>query len=147
MLSDIKIIKLETHSDKRGYFREIIRFKEQFEDIEIGQISHSLVNEGIIKAWHGHKYQYQWNYVFKGEIEVALYDNRKESKTYGELFELNISSYDPLVYFFPPGIFHGYKCIKGPMEIFYVTSGIYDLSDELRKSSINIKHEYNYVEK
>jgi dTDP-4-dehydrorhamnose 3,5-epimerase len=35
-------------------------------------------------------------------------------------------------YKFPPGVVHGYKCINGPMNIIYITSGIYDLDDEVR---------------
>ena len=146
MLSDIKLIKLETHNDERGFFREIIRLKNNSENIEIGQISHSFVKEGVVKAWHGHLYQSQWNYVLCGEIKAALYDSRKDSKTYGKIFEFSASSRNPLIYFFPPGIFHGYKCINGPMDIIYITSGTYDLSDELRQYSIKIKHEYNNVE-
>ena len=36
------------------------------------------------------------------------------------------------VYRFPPGVAHGYKCINGPANIIYVTSGQYDLKDEVR---------------
>ena len=39
---------------------------------------------------------------------------------------------EPCAYFFPPGVLHGYKCLKDPMHIIYVTSGVYDLSDEIR---------------
>ena len=40
---------------------------------------------------------------------------------------------NPVGYFFPPGVLHGYKCIKGPMNIIYTTSGVYDKKqDEVR---------------
>ena len=50
---------LETHEDERGFFREIFRFSKQFEGVPVGQLSHSLVEEGVIKAWHGHVHQSQ----------------------------------------------------------------------------------------
>ena len=31
-----------------------------------------------------------------------------------------------------PGVAHGYHCLQGPMNIIYVTSGTYDLEDEVR---------------
>lgn len=133
MINGVKIVELTTHNDDRGFFREIIRFTEKFGDIPVGQLSHSLVKEGVVKAWHGHVYQSQWNYVVTGLIKVALYDNRKESATYKETMKFFTSSAVlPVAYFFPPGVLHGYKCLKEPMHIIYVTSDVYDLGDEIR---------------
>ena len=72
MINGVKIIELTTREDERGFFREIFRFTEQFEELPVGQMSHSLVKEDVIKAWHGHIYQYQWNYVVSGQIQVYL---------------------------------------------------------------------------
>ena len=140
MIDGVKIIKLTTHGDERGFFREIFRFPEQFADVLVGQLSHSMVNEGIVKAWHGHVHQSQWNYVLSGQIKVALFDNREDSSTYKESMEfVGGIKIDPIAYFFPPGVLHGYKCIKGPMQIIYVTSGVYDLEDEVRVSKSTFK--------
>ena len=133
MIDGVKIIKLTTHEDDRGFFREIFRFSEQFEGIPVGQLSHSMVQEGVIKAWHGHVYQSQWNYVVSGPLQVALYDNRKDSTSYKELMEFVVGDGEESSgYFFPPGVLHGYKCVKGPVQIIYMTSGVYDLGDEAR---------------
>jgi len=133
MIEGVVIKTLITHEDKRGFFREIFRFSEEFCGIPIGQLSHSLVKEGVVKAWHGHREQSQWNYVVNGLIKVALYDNRINSTTYKETMEFLVGNgQDPCAYFFPPGVLHGYKCLKGPLQIIYVTSGTYDLKDEVR---------------
>jgi dTDP-4-dehydrorhamnose 3,5-epimerase len=136
LIDGVKIIELTTHKDDRGFFREIFRFPEQFSSIPVGQLSHSQVKDGIVKAWHGHVYQSQWNYVVSGKIKVGLYDNRDDSETFQEMMEFTAGEGVELIaYFFPPGILHGYQCTKGPMHIIYVTSGVYDLKDEIRKSS------------
>jgi dTDP-4-dehydrorhamnose 3,5-epimerase len=132
-IEGVKVMSLTTHSDQRGFFREVFRFNEQFENVPVGQLSHSLVDEGVVKGWHGHVYQYQWNYVVLGKINVALYDNREESATYRELIEFTVGGEDTLGYFFPPGVLHGYRCVSGPMQIIYATSGVYDLEDEIRE--------------
>jgi dTDP-4-dehydrorhamnose 3,5-epimerase len=135
MIDGVVIKPLKTHEDERGFFREIFRFSEEYSGVSVGQLSHSFVKEGIIKAWHGHKVQSQWNYVVTGLIKVALYDDRANSPTYKETMEFLIGdSQKPYAYFFPPGVLHGYKCITEPMHIIYATSGIYDLSDEIRLS-------------
>jgi len=144
-INDVKIIELTTHTDERGFFREIFRFSENFKNLIVEQLSHSLVNEGVIKAWHGHKYQSQWNYVISGEIKVCLYDNRKESNTHNKNMEFVVGiESNPIAYFFPPGVFHGYKCLSGPMNIIYATSGVYDLNDEIRKTSEELNINYNW---
>ncbi len=133
MINGVIIKELVTHTDERGFFRELFRFSEEFEKISVGQLSHSLVKENVIKAWHGHKKQSQWNYVVSGKIKVVLYDNRLKSSTYRETVEFLIGDDEkPRAYYFPPEVLHGYKCLKGPLHIIYVTSGVYDLSDEIR---------------
>ena len=145
MIDGVKIINLTTHGDDRGFFREIFRFPEQFEGVRVGQLSHSQVKEGIVKAWHGHVYQSQWNYVVSGQIKVALYDDRKDSSTYKKTIEFVAGDeVESIAYFFPPGILHGYKCIQGPMHIIYVTSGVYDLEDEIRKSNKELNADYTW---
>jgi dTDP-4-dehydrorhamnose 3,5-epimerase len=145
VIDGVKIIELTTHKDDRGFFREIFRFTEHFENTLVGQLSHSLVNEGVIKAWHGHVYQSQWNYVVSGQIKVALYDNRKTSVTYKETMEFVVADdMKPIAYFFPQGVMHGYKCMKGPMQIIYVTSGVYNIDDEIRISKSDLGIGYNW---
>ena len=135
MIEGVSVIKLKTHDDERGFFREISRFEEQFPGVSVGQLSHSMVKEGVIKGWHGHVYQSQWNYVVSGKINVALLDDRKDSSTYGAFVNFDVGDDEESVaYFFSPGLLHGYKVISGPLHIIYVTSGIYDIEDEVRVS-------------
>ena len=134
MIRDTIVKKIFSHDDSRGFFREIFKINNDFSNITINQVSHSLVNEGIIKGWHGHKQQHQWNYILKGSALIVLYDDRKDSITYKskKIFTIN-SEINKVFYYFPPGILHGYKCIKGPMDIIYATSGTYDADEEIKK--------------
>lgn len=135
MIDGVQIKKLVKHEDERGFFQELIRSTDDFFREGFGQLSHSFVHHGVIKAWHAHKAQTQWTCVLKGAAKVVLHDFRKESKTYGNTLEiLTGENYPPVVYKFPPGVAHGYQCISGPMLVLYVTSGIYDIHDEVRIS-------------
>lgn len=133
MIQGVFIKPLATHADHRGFFREIIRRTDDFFTAGFGQLSHSLVNPGVVKAWHGHRVQTQWNYVATGQLRVALVDQREGSATRGRMMEFVVGDgATEQVYSFPPGVLHGYRCLRGPMHIIYVTSGVYDLSDEVR---------------
>jgi dTDP-4-dehydrorhamnose 3,5-epimerase len=133
MINGVKIHKLTTHSDNRGFFREVLKINEDCNINDIGQISHSYVKKGVIKAWHVHKEQSQWNYVVCGLIQVVLFDLRRESTTYKQKMELFAGEANSIVaYYFPPLVAHGYKCLKDPLHIIYLTSGVYNPKEEYK---------------
>ena len=124
---------LVTHADDRGFFREVVRSTDAFFAAGFGQLSHSLVYPGIVKAWHGHGRQSQWTYVAAGVLMVALHDRRSDSETYRTTQELLLGDQQAgCVYLLPPGVVHGYRCLAGPAHVIYVTSGVYDLTEEIR---------------
>lgn len=85
MIEGVEFKNIISHVDERGFFRELLRIDDKILGDSLGQISHSLVYSGVIKGWHGHVYQTQWNYVVNWLIYVALYDLRKESATFGQV--------------------------------------------------------------
>jgi len=134
MIEGVEIKELIVHKDERGFFCELIRSSDaSFRGNKFGQLSHSMAYEGIIKAWHLHKIQTEWLYVAIGDIKLALYDTRKDSKTYREIVELFIGEkYGRKVIKVPPGVAHGYKIIRSPMHVFYVADREYDPSDDIK---------------
>ena len=133
-IDDVGMTELVTHADERGFFREIMR-STALQELSIGQISYSKVLQGIIKAWHGHAYQTQWTFCMHGVLQVGLHDYRKQSRTYGQTMTFRAGSEcSPVLYKFPPGVLHGYRCISGPATVLYITSGQYDIEDEVRVS-------------
>lgn len=133
MIDGVVIKDLITHIDERGFFREIIRVTDDFFSEGFGQWSHSLMYAGVTKAWHIHKVQVDWWYVASGVLKVALYDTRPDSPSVRETMELLMGENQAsCVLRVPPGVAHGCKAIAGPVNLFYVTSRVYDPSDEGR---------------
>ncbi|GAC1672958.1 MAG: dTDP-4-dehydrorhamnose 3,5-epimerase family protein [Candidatus Dormibacteraceae bacterium] len=120
---------LVTHTDERGFFREVIRDTDDFFG-DFGQWSHSMMYSGTAKAWHIHKRQTDWWYVL-GALKVALYDTREDSPTRGELMEFVMGDLKPTCLKIPPGVAHGCRALQ-LSHILYVTSSIYDPDDEGR---------------
>jgi dTDP-4-dehydrorhamnose 3,5-epimerase len=146
MINGVEYSNIESHIDERGFFRELFKLKTSFTNEGIGQLSHSLVYTGIIKAWHSHKEQTQWNYVLNGTIFVALHDLRKDSNTFRKTITFLAGENEkPFLYKFPPGVAHGYKCINGPMNIIYITSGKYDLNDEIRIPHDDVNIDFDWL--
>lgn len=134
MIDGVVIKELVRHPDERGYFEEMIRVTDEFFAEGFGQVSHSHMIQGVVKAWHIHKTQIDWWYVVRGKIKAALYDARKNSPTYRELMELvlNADEAPNKILKIPAGVAHGLKVLDGPADLVYVTSGIYSKDEEGR---------------
>jgi dTDP-4-dehydrorhamnose 3,5-epimerase len=133
MIDGVMIKKLSRHPDERGYFEEIIRVTDDFFKEGFGQLSHSHMVTGVVKAWHVHTTQIDWWFCVTGTIKAALYDKRPDSPTYKETNEFILGDVpDNLVLKIPAGVAHGMKVIVGPCHFVYATSKIYDSQEEGR---------------
>jgi len=133
MIDGVVLKELVTHTDERGFFRELIRVSDEFFAEGFAQWSHSLMYTGVAKAWHIHKVQIDWWYVATGVLKVALHDTRRESPTFGKTIDFRMGDHQQArVLRIPPGVAHGCKCLSGPANLFYITSRLYDPSDEGR---------------
>jgi len=126
MIKGVKIRKIETHSDDRGFFHEILRDDDKLLK-EFGQVSVSLTNPGVIKAFHWHKNQDDVFYVLSGKAQVVLYDLRKNSSTHKELNTFAMGDNDPKLLLIPRRVAHGYKVLgKKPLMILYIMNKSYN---------------------
>ena len=133
MIDGIVLKSLETFNDDRGFFREILRATDESFGEGFGQWSHSLMFDGVIKAWHFHRIQTDWWYVVSGVLRVGLCDLREESGTYKKTMDFLMGDLQPVhVLKIPPGIAHGCKTVQGPEHLFYLTSHVYNPDDGIR---------------
>ena len=135
MIQGVVLKELLTHPDEWGFFREVIRVSDEFFKEGFGQFSHSLMYQGATKAWHIHQRQVDWWYVATGVLKVVLHDTRRDSPTHGETSEhLMGDNQSSCVLRVPPGVAHGCKAVGGIVNLLYVTSHVYDPTDEGRIS-------------
>ena len=133
MIEGVEIKDLVTHVDGRGFFREIVRVTDDLFSAGFGQWSHSLMYQGVIKAWHWHSKQTDWWYVVSGVLRVGLCDMRKDSPTYKETMDFLMGdNQGAQVIKIPTGVAHGCKAVQGPVHLLYLTSHVYDPDDERR---------------
>lgn len=133
MIQGVIIKELRTFTDERGFFREIIRVTDDFFGEGFGQWSHSLMFNGVIKAWHFHHIQTDWWYVVSGVLRVGLCDMRPDSPTFRKTMDFLMGDVQPArVIKIPPGVAHGCKTVQGPVNLLYMTSHVYNPEDEIR---------------
>ncbi len=144
MIEGVELLPLKTHTDSRGFFREILKDSDEL-FTGFGQWSHSMMYTGTIKAWHYHEKQTDYWYVPVGVVRVVVCDiSRLTFKTGGVLIDYIDRPFTPTMEYLlgesqpaqvlkiPPGIAHGLKVLQGPAHLFYITDREYDPDDEGR---------------
>jgi dTDP-4-dehydrorhamnose 3,5-epimerase len=133
MIRGVQTKSLVRHPDERGYFEEIIRKSDEFFAEGFGQLSHTFMARGVVKAWHIHTTQVDWWFCLTGKVKAVLYDTRKDSSTYKELNEFTLGDApDNIVLKIPAGVAHGMKILVGPCHFVYATNATYDPKEEGR---------------
>ncbi len=115
--------------DERGRLGEIMRADDPWFE-KFGQVYYTTTYPGVVKAWHYHKKQTDHFYVIKGTVKIVLYDDRKDSSTFGSVNQLYLGEHCPGLVRIPPGIQHGWMCV-GQSEAFIVNivSEMYNYAD------------------
>ena len=146
IIEGVAVKGLTTHADERGFFRELIRSEDDFFREGFGQWSHSLMFDGVIKAWHFHRIQTDWWYVVSGVMRVGLCDMRLDSPTHGMTMDFLVGDLQvPVVVKIPPGVAHGCKTVQGPVQLLYMTSHTYNPDDEIRIAYDDPEIEFDWL--
>ncbi len=111
MIEGVKVKKLKVIPDERGRLMEILRRDDEI-FTEFGQVYMATAKPGIVKAWHYHRLQTDNIACVFGKIRLALYDARRNSPTYKQIDEFEISLDNPLLIQIPANVYHGFKCIS-----------------------------------
>jgi dTDP-4-dehydrorhamnose 3,5-epimerase len=132
----VEVKELKTHSDERGFFREVIRSTdEMFPTGSFQQWSHSRMQKDVVKAWHYHHVQTDWWYLAVGVIRTVLIDYRPESPTYRAKMEFLMGDGPEsrqICVRIPPGVLHGCRVLSDYAHLLYITSTIYSPNEEGR---------------
>jgi len=108
MIEGLEIKKLKVNYDERGHLMEILRRDDKIFK-KFGQVYITTVKKDIIKAWHYHKLQDDYFCCIYGKILLAVYDARKNSKTFGKLSKWVLSLENPKLIKIPALVYHGFK--------------------------------------
>ena len=102
------IIKHPTYYDNRGFLRELFEQKKFKKKFIFDYFSVSKKN--VIRGLHlqHKKPQAKIISVISGRIFDVVLDCRKNSKTFGKYFSINISSNDNISLYIPEGFAHGF---------------------------------------
>jgi len=126
MIEGVIIKKLEQYNDQRGWLTEIFRHDEMEFRPVMAYVS--VTKPGVARGPHEHREQADcFVFVGPGEFKLYLWDNRKDSPTFGEHYEEVFGETNKAAAIIPPGVVHGYKCVSE------VSGQVTNLTSELYK--------------
>jgi dTDP-4-dehydrorhamnose 3,5-epimerase len=152
-LEDLVVIKPNFFSDERGGFLESWN-KKDFKSIGVNykfkQDNHSISHKGVIRGLHFQtkpKEQSKLVRVVNGAVIDIVVDIRKNSKTFGQHFKIELSSLNKLMLMIPPGFAHGFISLENHTTFLYKCDEYYSPSHEKTlmwdDETINIDWELN----
>ncbi len=131
------IIEPQVFNDKRGYFFETFN-KEKFNktlnvNIDFVQDNESYSQKGVLRGLHyqvGNFAQAKLIRVINGSILDVALDLRKESKTFGQHFSIELSDINKTQLFIPRGFAHGFVVLSYTATVTYKCDTYYNKSSE-----------------
>jgi len=111
-IKGVIVEKLTKFSDERGFLVETFRVDRLPDNLQpvMSYVSHT--RPGIARGPHEHLKQTDiFCFMGPGNFKIMLWDNRKESSTYGNCRELKGGKDNPISLVVPPGVVHGNKNI------------------------------------
>jgi dTDP-4-dehydrorhamnose 3,5-epimerase len=135
MIEGLNVKTLKVIPDNRGRLMEILRVSET--RVQPQQVYLTTAYENIVKDkeyFHMHKNQTDFFCCVKGKIKLVLVDVREDSKTKGEINELEIGEENFSLVTIPKGVLHAFKSLKGEAIIINCIDNEYNREhpDEIR---------------
>jgi len=111
MIDGVYINELKQFVDERGKVMHMLRSDSSLFS-RFGEIYFSAINPGVVKAWKKHSEMTQHIAVPVGRVRLVIYDDRRDSRTYGSLENIETGENMYLLARIPPLVWYGFKNIS-----------------------------------
>ena len=130
-IKDLLIIEPQLFKDDRGFFYESYNKNnlDKVVNVVFVQDNESKSNKGVIRGLHFQKPPFEQTKLVRcvsGKILDIVVDIRKNSKTYGKSFSVELSSENNKQLFVPKGFAHGFQVISDEAIVNYKVDNFYN---------------------
>ena len=129
------VITPAVHGDSRGYFMETYSQRDMEENgihIQFVQDNQSMSTKGVLRGLHFQKNfpQTKLVRVIKGSVFDVAVDLRKDSKTFGKWYGIELTEENKKQFLIPRGFAHGFLVLSETAEFCYKCDDFYHANDE-----------------
>lgn len=134
-IEGLYIIEPQVHGDSRGYFIETYNQRDMQAaglNMTFVQDNQSMSTKGVLRGLHFQKEFPQGKLVraIKGRVFDVAVDLRKDSKTYGKWFGVELSEENKKQFYISEGFAHGFLVLSDVAEFCYKVTDFYHPGDE-----------------
>ena len=134
-IKDLLVIEPQLFKDDRGFFYESYNKNNLDKIIEIAfvQDNESKSYKGVIRGLHFQKPPHAQTKLVRcvnGKILDIAVDLRKNSKTYGNFFSIELSSENYKQLFIPKGFAHGFQVLSETAIVNYKVDNFYNYKSD-----------------
>ena len=134
-IAGLHIIEPAVHGDSRGYFMETYNKRDMEEaglNMEFVQDNQSMSAKGVLRGLHFQKQFPQGKLVrvIKGKVFDVAVDLRKDSKTYGKWYGVELTEENKKQFYISEGFAHGFLVLSDTAEFCYKVTDFYHPNDE-----------------
>jgi dTDP-4-dehydrorhamnose 3,5-epimerase len=117
IIEGVIIDKLNKLVDSRGFLLETFRADNLPDDLRPVMSYISYTRPGVTRGPHEHLGQTDiFCFMGPGNFRIKLWDNRKESRSFGYCMETRGGENNPMRVIVPPGVVHGYQNISPSID-------------------------------
>lgn len=138
MIDGVIVEKLKKIEDNRGKVMHMLRSDSPL-FTNFGEIYFSVVNSGVVKAWHKHLKMTQYFAVPVGKIKLVIYDDRTGSATKGEVCELEVGGENYCLVKLSPLLWYGFKGISAEPALIANCADMPHDPDEIVRADLSDK--------
>ncbi len=129
------VITPAVHGDSRGYFMETYSQRDMEENgIQIAFVhdNQSMSVKGVLRGLHFQKHfpQTKLVRVIKGCVFDVAVDLRRDSKTFGKWYGIELTEENKKQFLIPRGFAHGFLVLSESAEFCYKCDDFYHANDE-----------------
>ena len=128
-IEDLLIIEPQLFKDERGFFYESYNKNNLNSNIVFVQDNESKSYKGVIRGLHFQAPPFEQTKLVRcvsGNILDIAVDLRKNSKTYGKYFSIELSSENNKQLFIPKGFAHGFQVLSEETIVNYKVDNFYN---------------------
>ncbi|MCH5264476.1 MAG: dTDP-4-dehydrorhamnose 3,5-epimerase [Lachnospiraceae bacterium] len=134
-IEGLYVIEPTVFRDERGYFMETYNQREMAAEglnMNFVQDNQSMSTKGILRGLHFQKEHPQGKLVraIRGSVYDVAVDLRRDSKTYGQWYGLELSAENKKQFYVSEGFAHGYLVLSDEAEFCYKVTDFYHPGDE-----------------
>lgn len=143
------VLQTVNFQDNRGGFQKLFNyefFKENGLDYDFKEFYYSVNKANVVRGMHFQTPPFEHTkvvYVSKGHIRDVVVDIRKDSKTYGKCFSIELDDQKGQYLYIPKGFAHGFVSLEDGSIVNYAQTTCYAKDNDCGIDTMSIGFDWD----